>query len=234
MNKITFIITLVLLSFSVTAIAQPLEDRAHIKVDGIAEMDIIPNEIYISIKIKEQERGREKISIAQQEKDLKQSLTEIGVPLTDLYLSDANSSYIRISWGKKVVVDHAEYLLKVGDAATLAKSFQALDKLNLTQARIVKVDHSEMDSLKREVKIMAIKAAKEKANYLLSAIGEETGKALFIEERYNTVPSVAMSNVRGGRSMENEVYVSGVKISEIIQIKKITLAATIQAIFEIK
>lgn len=77
---------------------------------------------------------------------------------------------------KERCVNKKEYTLKVKNAIELGRMFQELEKLEITDAFISKVNHSKIDSLRKEVRILAIKAAKDKADYLLTAIGEQTGK----------------------------------------------------------
>lgn len=88
---------------------------------------------------------------------------------------------------------------------------------------------------------MAIKAAKEKADYLLSAIGEQTGKAILVREQSPTTYNLDDSNlnVRGSRSEPNYYYVDGVKTGfsekeKVIQFEKLKLQAAIYVKFEIK
>ena len=53
-----------------------------------------------------------------------------------------------------------------------------------------------MDALRKEVRIAAVKAAKDKAIYLLEAIGEQPGKPLEITEQTNSYSRAnIMSNV---------------------------------------
>jgi hypothetical protein len=59
-----------------------------------------------------------------------------------------------------------------------------------------------MDSLRKEVKILAIKAAKDKAEYLLTAIGEQTGKPLIVRE-VDILPNQTYSNVSRVVGTEN-------------------------------
>jgi len=61
-----------------------------------------------------------------------------------------------------------------------------LEKLDIKEARIERVNHSQLDSLKREIRIAAIKDAKTKADYLLSSIGEKTGNALVVTDNPTT------------------------------------------------
>jgi uncharacterized protein YggE len=39
-----------------------------------------------------------------------------------------------------------------------------------------------MDKFRREIKVETIKAAKDKASYLLEAIGQKAGRALWVQE----------------------------------------------------
>ena len=114
-----------------------------------------------------------------------------------------------------------------------------LEKLAITDAFIAKVNHSKLDSLKKEVKILAIKAAKNKADYLLSAIGEQTGKPLIVQERENAITPTSGLNYRGSRSGEMPYFVNGVRVygsdkEEELQFMKIKIEAFIYVKFAIK
>ncbi|MBL7895332.1 MAG: SIMPL domain-containing protein [Bacteroidia bacterium] len=244
MKTFKSITILLLLIATKTVFGQATSDKEiekpYIEVTGTAEKEIIPNEIYITITIRERQEGKEKITIDKQEADLKEALKSIGVSLDNLSLSDANANYIRVKWTKKDVITKNEYVLKVGDALTIGKVFEKLDELKIVEANISRVSHSKLEEFKKEVRIMAIKAAKEKADYLLTAIGEQTGKALKV---YEQSPSYkiddAYLNVRGGRSESSIYYVDGIKMSEsdkdkILQFQKIKLQSAIYVKFEIK
>ena len=114
-----------------------------------------------------------KITIAEQETKLKTELTNLNIPLTDLSLSDANANYVKVKWTKKDVMAQSEYILKVGDATTVGSVFEKLDELKIHDANIDRVSHSKMEEYRKEVKIMAIKAAKEKAEALAARLRRE-------------------------------------------------------------
>ena len=215
------------------------EEKSYIEVTGMAEKEIIPNEIYIAITIRERHEGKEKISIEKQEADLKEALKSIDVSLDNLFLSDANANYVRVKWTKKDVITKAEYILKVESALKVAKVFKKLDELKIVDAYISKVSHSKIIEFKKEVRIMAIKAAKEKADYLLEAIGEQRGNALKVYEvnsnyRQNNITANMISS---GNENPN-AYFGGMEMKSsdkaIVQFKKIKLQASIYVKFEIK
>ncbi len=238
--KTITILTLLITSFNLTGqINTEIETKdSYIEVTGMAEKEIVPDEIYISITIRERIENKEKITIEKQETDLKEALKSLEISLENFSLSDANANYVRIKWTKKDVIAKSEYLLKVENAMTVGKVFQKLDKLKIVDAHISKVSHSKILDFKKEVKILAIKAAKQKADYLLNAIGEQTGKALKVNEvNSNYIKNDSYLNVRSdknkGRFSSFELD-DNISISDILQFQKIKLQASIYVKFKIK
>jgi hypothetical protein len=194
--------------YSWSQYVEPGKEIPAIEVVGTGEMEIVPDEIYIAFTLKERFEGKTKIEIENQEKELKKRLIKLDIDLNDLQLSDANSDYIKIKRKKNDVIASKDYLLKVKTTAQIAKVFELLDEINAFNANIDRVDHSEIEKYKNEVKMIAVKAAKEKATNLLSAIGETIGKPLLIQERetYEEQPfrkTMAMANVTMD-AMENQ------------------------------
>ena len=215
------------------------EEKPYIEVTGSADQEVIPDEIYINIIIREKYVNKEKVTIESQEEKLKTYLKDIGVDIKNLYLSDANADYVKVKWRTKDVLTKKDYTLKVYTATTVGQVFQQLDKLEITDAFIAKVYHSKLDSLKKEVKILAIKAAKNKADYLLTAIGEQTGKPLIVQERENDIKPISGVNIRGSRSegiYYSNPFIDGISQDkeEELQFKKIKIEAFIYVKFAIK
>lgn len=159
------------------------KETPYIEVVGNGEMEIIPDQIYISFTLKERMDGKTKILIEDQEKEMKKKLMKLGIDLNDLQLADASSDYIKIKRKKNEVIASKDYILKVSSTGTLSQVFEVLDEIDAFNAGIQRVDHSKIKDFRKEVKILAIQAAKEKATYLLAGIGETIGKPLFIQER---------------------------------------------------
>lgn len=213
-------------------------EKPFIEVTGTAEKQIIPDKIFIGITIRERLEGKNKISIEEQEKNLKAALLDVGIDLKQLSLAMANANYIKVKWSRKDVIAKNEYILEVKNATTVGRVYEKLDELKILDAKIVRVDHSRMDEFKKEVRIMAIQAAKEKADYLLEAINEQTGKPLVIQE-INAFPRpfenqlYAMSNRVNYRNFEDNL-VEEPKNEMNIEFTKLKLQSSIYAKFEIK
>lgn len=164
---------------------EPKDNTPHIEVYGTAEKEIVPDMIYISIVLQEKLNGKADYTIANQETKLKKALQGIGIDLKDLSLADASSEIIKYKRKDKGIEERQEYLLKVSTADEVRKVFEALHNNDIKEASISRVDHTQIDVLRKDVRISAIKAAKEKATYLLQAIGEQPGKPLVITEETN-------------------------------------------------
>ena len=106
---------------------KPTEEIPYIEVNGYAEKEVIPNEIYIGITLRERMENKEKVTIEAQEKLLREALTTLSIPISNLSVADANADYVKVSWQKRDVLTKKEYQLKVGNATTVGKVFQELE-----------------------------------------------------------------------------------------------------------
>lgn len=182
-TKILAVLLALMPVWAMSQVMQQEKETPYIEVVGTSEMEIIPDQIYISFTLKEWMDGKKKIELEDQEKEMKKKLMKLGIDLKDLQLADANSDYIKIKRKKNDVIASKDYTLKISSTGTLAQVFETLDELDAFNAGIQRVDHSDIAKFRKDVKILAVQAAKEKATYLLAGIGETVGKPLFIQER---------------------------------------------------
>jgi uncharacterized protein len=233
------ILLIVIIFLTISAYGQTkTEEQPYIEILGTAEKEVIPDEIYIKIIIQEKYVDKTKVTIEEQEGKLKQAITSIGVDLTNLVLSDVNSDYVTIYRRTKGMLTKKEFTLKVKDAAVLNMVFEELDKLDITDASISKVNHSKMDSLIKEIKIKALKAAKDKAEYLLTSAGKQLGEPLVIREIEIPGTNNYSGSYKGMRNDGTVYFVDGVRVrgedNPQLQFQKIKIQTTIYAKFSIK
>ncbi|MGB0850565.1 MAG: SIMPL domain-containing protein [Bacteroidia bacterium] len=207
--------------------AQIVEQKPYIEITGTSEIKIVPNQIYMSITLQEH-TDKSKKSIVELEKELVKALKSLGISPSKLVVADANSYYGKTGMIGKDVVNSKKFELELATATDAKKVFEQLDDLNIKNAFISRVDHSEMEEYKKQAKIKAIKAAKAKANYLLDAVGEELGPALIVRENTfnisgNHYRSNANSRMFNGFISESRVDKSETKLD----FKKITISASI-------
>lgn len=188
--KKSFLIAATSLLFMSGAVAQNPDNFANkrfIEITGTSEMEITPDELYITITLQERMDGKEKITIDKQEAELKKNLKELGINLENLTLSKADADYGKVRKSNKDVLISKSYILKLSDADMISKVYERLDKIDAQDAYISRYTHSKILDYQKENRIKAMKAAKEKVEYLLSAVGQQAGPPLQISESENWV-----------------------------------------------
>ena len=167
-----------------------------------AMMEVVPDEIYVKIILREKEQ-RGKTELEQQEKKLFQTLQKVGIDVKkDLAVRNMVGDRYKLKSGAMKL--RKEYVLLLHDVNTLDRVFAGLEQMGGVEAEVERVDHSQIEKLRREVKEDAIKVAKEKATGLAAAIGQSIKEAIYIrEEHWGGMAAQYMSNVafdvdRGG------------------------------------
>jgi uncharacterized protein len=199
----TYILPALYMLIFTSAIAQTGEknfiDQPYIEVSGTAELKLIPDMIYLKIVLSETDT-KGKISLESLEKRMKKNLAEIGIDITkDLTVDDLSSTYTRYFLKEKEASASREYVLLVHDATTAGKVVKTLGEENISNISVLKIDHSQITQKQFDLRLAAVKAAKDKAEAMAAALGQEIGKAIYIEENRSFLP-VMQTNVSGMRS----------------------------------
>lgn len=202
MKKLLFI----LLFFPLISQAQSGDknfiDQNYIEVTGKSEMEVTPDMIYLKIFLSEKD-NKNKAPLAERENAMISKLKEIGIDITkDLLMKDISSNFKYYFLQKSDILLSKEYQLIVHDAKTASKVIIELEKLGISNVSLDKLDNSNMAKYRKDVKIDAIKAAKNKAEYLATAIGQSVGRAIYIQE--------LESNYRGTSAPVNSFVFKGV------------------------
>lgn len=231
-----FVLSTFLTSYAQTPTWVQQDPKPYIEVTGKAEIEVIPDQIYIGITIKERHEGKTKITVEDQEKALREAIKSLGIDSKNLTLSNVNSRYVRVRVMKKDVINKSEYTLMVKDAETVGKVFDQLEKMTIKTAYIAKVDHTKKLEIKKDMRIQAIKAAKDKAQYLVSAIDQSLGTPLVVREEYAqylgaNAYSNTISQYRGNVSRNVS---SSSNNDGALQFRKIKIEASIYLKYEIK
>ncbi len=228
-------IVLSLLLGSLVAMAQSGEknfiDQNYIEVTGTAEMEIVPDQIYLKIVISEKDKGKK--TVEQQEKAMIAILQKLGIDVRkDLLMKDMSSNFKSYFLKKTVVQTEKEYQLCLHGADKIGPLLSALEAADISNISIDRVDHSQMDKFRQEVKIEAVKVAKTKAEAFAEAIGQQAGRALYIGESGNTY-------LPRQNPMSSNIRVRGMGITAdaaapVIDFEKIPLKYSVVVRFELK
>lgn len=224
--------------FSINTFGQTISntEKAIIDVTGTAELEVSPDEIYIDLCLEERMENGEKVVLETLERDLKTELTNAEIPLSNLYISDVNSVIAKTGWFTKETLSTGKYSLKITQVNKIKRVFKIFEKLNITNAHITKATHSNIVALRKKNRINAIKAAKEKADYLLNAIGSKTGKPLKVTEQQQQYQNFSSLNYVGNSNNYRMNSISKIKSTTkgTVQFENIKITSSIHVIFEIQ
>jgi uncharacterized protein YggE len=206
-----------------------------IEVSASAERWITPDEFTFKITLLERIQNKQKITIEEQETALRNELTTLGVDVAkDLTIYDISSQYFR---QKKIkdVLSSKDYRLKLRDLNKIARLQELADRLNVARLDLIDSEHSEITRLRRETKMDAMKAAKDKADYLLGAIGQRAGKPVYIKEEPDETPRNFYSANASSNSISN-ISISGASSAsdDSLSFSQVRLRYVIVAKFEIE
>jgi len=224
--SLNIIIAVLFITNSFSQNSKNFIDQPYIEIVGQVETEIIPNEIYLRIVLNENDK-KGRISIEKQENEMIEKLRYCDIDIKkQLSVEGFDGYYQRKLLGSNELSKIKRYMLLIYDAKTLGKVYQELDRIDISNISIVKINHSEIESIKRDTKLKALKIAKQKANDYAKAIDQNIGKALFIQESSNTFNiSNGLSGKTAGISMVSN-YESKELINDI-DIKKIKIIETV-------
>lgn len=210
------------LSFTTVFAQQNAILNRIITVTGSAEMNVKPDEIELEIIISNAHlKSNDKESRKKAEDDFFDVLKKNGISIKEVKLS--SSSYYWLYWWRYNRGDYHRktYRVKLDVTTDFMSLMKDLDYKEVESIRILDRTNKRIQEYRKDVKIKAVKAAKDKATYLLESIDEKLGSIVTLEEltpnnnnyywrgQQNALSNVVVSNSSNDTSMQN---VSTIKI----------------------
>lgn len=235
MKKISLVIVcaFTFLNANAIEIVEPL--NRIITVTGSAEMIVPPDEVELEITMTEYGGGS---TISKIETALMKILVGNEVPKEKIVFDGSFTSFYWYYWWNHRNDSRKSKTITVKlDAKTdFMKLVRELDKEYVSQIRITKTSNKNIQELRRDVKIMAIKAAKAKAKYLLEAVDEEVGRLITVDElsELNNQGYYGNNNVYSNVLSNESMSYSKSRGSYVANVPEIKLRYEIKTQFEIK
>jgi len=230
-----FIYSLLALS-SLGAVAQTADTRKKIEVTGTAEAEVTPDIIYVGISLREylkEGNSKKRVEIEELERQLQTAVLNAGIPKENFTINNISSYNWTLERKKNPdFLASKQYRIKLSDLSKLNQIMSAVDPKGIQYSNIEGYDYSKIESLKRDLKIQALRAAKDKAGYMVEAIGERLGGALEIQEINNEYYPQPM--YRANVMMKSDAVLQEQAAMPDIDFKKIKLNYQMRTVFEIK
>ncbi len=231
-----FILCLASLFVIASASAQQAPPKTYpktIQVTGIAELEVVPDEIHVAVTLKEyQKKGKEKVLIGNIQKLFLQNVKKAGIPDSLIkVMSYAGSDGMQ--WWKKKPVDDIllssiTYEVVFSTPSAVEALINLLDPDATEQFHVTQTSHSRIKTLQKQLRVDALRAAREKATYLSEAIAEKVGGAVTITE--NEAPDLYLYKTPMANAMNR---VDEMAAEAIPGFKKIKLRSEINVVFEL-
>ncbi|MEJ6981538.1 SIMPL domain-containing protein [Pedobacter sp. P351] len=221
-------------AFLVSACTQTVDTRHKIEVLGSAETEVTPDIIYVGISIKEfiDKASGKKALIEDLEARLRGAVAKAGIPKENFRINDVSSfNYAYERKKNPAFMARKQYRLKVSDLTKFNHIINAVDAKAIEYTTIEGYDYSNLEALKQDLKIKALKAAKDKATALAASLDDQVGEALEINEIENgqrTYPA------RTGSVMNDGLMTEQAASMQPIDFKTTKLSYQIRAVFELE
>lgn len=188
--KKTVLAALLALAAATAAQAQEAAEGRYIEVTGTAEVEIVPDKIHYLIEIREYyeeefdghskpEDYRTKVPLERIESELRTALAACGVGEADIRMQEAGDHWRER--GQELLV--AKQLdLTLTDFGQIGEIVKRIDARGVRSMRIGELESRDMQAFRRQGKIEALKAARDKAAYLAEALGKKLGDVVRIVE----------------------------------------------------
>ena len=224
---------------SLVAMSQNKETERLIDVNGKAEMEIVPDEITFIVGIEEYwkeefEKRKDvkdyktKVNLAEIEDDFIKNLRKAGINKEDVKVKNMGN-YWR-NRGKEFLYSK-QFEIKVTDLSKINQLTQLLDAKGIKFMNIGELNHSKMEEFKKQVKIDALKDAREKAQYLVESIGSELGEVVTVSEMNDRYfPPITRSQ----EMMMMKAGSADMITESIDEVQNIKLEYQVRAVFRIK
>ena len=215
-----------------------------ISVTGSAEMEIVPDEIYVQIDLKEyKKKGENKVELEKIKSDFLAKCNSIGLADSTISIASYQGTNYNYWYWKRRKKDPdmyagIAYQVKFKDSKKMDQLVDLLDDEATANFQIVKATHSKIQEYRKQLKIQAIKAAKDKGIYLTDAISEKLGDAITIEEPdENGFINNLENNLRVSQ-YSNTFMRDAAKMESgndtAVDFKKITLRYEVKIVFAVK
>jgi uncharacterized protein len=190
MKKIATLFLLSTMLVSTSAFSQEnIKQQKTIHVNGSAEMEVVPDEIYVQVELREYDRkGGNKVEIEKIKNEFLKDAISIGIPEKDISVQSYQGWDGNYWWYKKNKKKNPDmkasitYQVKISSTKKMDELVEKMNDEATQNFSIARVSHSKIEDYKKQLKIQAIKNAKEKAIYLSEAIGEKIGDAITLHE----------------------------------------------------
>lgn len=236
MKKLLILGALLCITNIVAAQNTTYPEIPYIEVTGSADIEVDPDEIRLSIIISSYRdtESKEEIKLETVEKTLMNILSEAKIAQKNIIVKNASTRGYWYYWhdDERLTKQYEIILANYSQLDQVINKIPGPDK-GFRNVNISELKNKNIAEYRKQTKIEAIKAAKEKARYLLESVGSQTGKLIQVieldEDNWGWYYPASNSNMISQTSMN----AGNGNNEDGLSMQKIKLRYRIKARFEI-
>lgn len=233
-TTVTIIALFCLLCVPQTTTAQ---SQPYIEMQASVEREVTPDELYISITIKESDyKGKKTLAEMQEAMMGVLKINRIDVPeCLSLDFMGSNVSY-KVFSRRVIPRSQARFILKLSDAAIMQKVIYDLEDVGISNIELIETKYSKEDELRTEIGMEAMKKAQKQAIAYASAIGQEIGKAISVSSWASQNTPRPRLYKATGNSLAGDFVVAeeSEDSTPVLSIRKLAYSVNVNIRFELK
>lgn len=221
-----FLIAIVAIAATFPVFAQEAEN--FIQVNGSAEIEVIPNQFFLSITL-DQNDSKGRVDIDQQRRQMLSVLKSIGIDTEkQLTIANISSNYFK----RGISLSVAKYQLLLTTAEQVIAVYDKLGEIGVSDISISRVSHSDIEQYKSDCCKQAIQNAKKVATELAEAVNQSIGSCIYIYDSNRGITPTYYNDgvvLMRAKAVSNNIQ----EQEEPIEFKKITLSYSVNAKFRL-
>ena len=157
----------------------------YIETTAIADSLVIPDLIYLSIQLLEQDRYNN-ISTEQLEKRMFDALRKLDIDIEKQLKPDASSRNTTTSFlHQKDIHKSKRYELKLHDANTAMQVLAAFEEKGIYNVHLSKTEYSKLEELQLHLISNVVAKAKQRAQAMANPLGQQVAEAIVISDLHS-------------------------------------------------
>lgn len=208
-----------------------------IEVTGSAEMEVVPDEVYVAITLQEyRDKQKEKVSIDEISKNFLSICEKAGITKDRIEVQNMSGFDQTDWWYRKRkkeqpdLMQSTTYIIKFSNPAEIDKLVNKLDDNATNNVYLQRVSNTKETEYRKQLKIQALQNAKEKARYLLDGVGEKVGGLLYVQE----IEQGQVPMYKNYGMLSNSMRAEDTSANEGLNFKKIKYRYEMEAHFAIQ
>lgn len=221
----------------VNTVTQTTMGPKKVVVTGSAELDVEPDQVDVYFVLAEYINNRkEKVLMEPIRKEFLKACADAGIPKDSIRLDGLSGGAYHDFIRKKRkddpgFMENVTFVLRLSNSKQIDAIAAKLNDKAVVNMYIGRRWHSRMEEFKKDLRIKATKAARDKATYMAEAIGEKVSGALLIEDIDAGAPVFLMDKRSVNVAMEASSDGYGGESS--LPFQKITIRSDVRAEFEL-